>query len=561
MKYINEYESWLNNPNIDKDLKRELESLECEKEIQDRFYKKLEFGTAGIRGVLGVGTNRMNLHTVAEVAKGLACKVISEDKGHNGIVIGYDVRNMSKEFAELSAAIFLKEGIKVYLFDFVTATPILSYAVREMKAAAGIMITASHNPKEYNGYKVYGENGIQILQEDVNKIKKFINSLKNPFSIENYKTSEEILYNKVILLGNEFIDGYMKKVMSLSINKVESNMKVVYSPLHGAGSEFVEEILISKKMAKLSIVKEQRLHDSSFTTVPYPNPEEESVFEYSKKLGTKINAELLLTTDPDADRVGAMVLHNGKYQMMSGNNLGTILTFYILSQLSEKKLLKKNSAIIKTIVTDNLVDKIAEKFGVKVYDVHVGFKNIYSLVEKWEKTGEAEYILGYEESYGFGIGSKIARDKDAISASMLIVEMAAYYHNLGKTLIDVLNEIYEEHGYHEEYLKSISLEGIDGKREMDNIVSELRNSPIENIFESNLVKSLDYLKKTNLEKMDVLKYIYEDGTWFVVRPSGTEPKLKLYIYTVSKKIETGKADSIANKIENLIVAKKNSSLL
>lgn len=549
-KYLKKYIDWLQNPSIIQDPYLEKENLA---EIEDRFYRNLDFGTAGMRGKLGDGTNRMNVYVVAELTKGIADKIIAENKQEDGVVIGYDVRHMSKEFADLSAAIFFKKGIRTYLFSTITATPILSYAIRNFKAANGIMITASHNPKEYNGYKVYGANGIQILQEDVDEIKSFVSKLENPYSIDEYKMDSDEL-EQIHYIGDSFTAQYLKEVSKLSINNVKSNLKTVYTPLNGTGSEFVKRILLDQKSTRLFGVLEQMDPDPNFTTTKYPNPEEESAFALAKLKGKEVGADLLIATDPDADRVGAMVLHEGSYQMITGNTLGTLLTHYILNQMNEKGLLKENSAIIKTIVTDNLVDRIAKDLGVKVYDVHVGFKNIYSLVEEWDKTKESNFILGYEESYGFGIGKNIARDKDAISATMLTVEMTAYYHNLGKTLVDVFDEIQDKYGHHAENLKSIVLEGKSGLNQMNKIVENLRNHPIQKIGGSKLSKYTDYLEPSNLGRENVLKYVYEDGTWVVVRPSGTEPKLKLYIYVVSDNKENVKiklkevSDEITSKL-------------
>lgn len=549
MSYLNEYISWIQNPSIIPDPVLKKENLA---QIEDRFYKKLEFGTAGMRGKLGDGTNRMNVYVVAELTKGIADKIISENKQNDGVVIGYDVRHMSKEFAKLSAAIFYKKGIKTYLFNSVTATPILSYAIRDFKAATGIMITASHNPKEYNGYKVYGSNGIQILQDEVDKINEFVSKLENPYSINEYKLS---LYDltKIHYIGDDFISKYLKEIEKLSINPVKSDLKTVYTALNGTGFEFVKRMLLKTKSTRLYVVKEQIDPDPDFTTVGIPNPEEESSFDLAKELGNKIGADLLLATDPDSDRVGAMVKHEGLYHLLTGNVLGTLLTNYILSQMKEQNLLNEKSSIVKTIVTNNLVDKVASSFGVQVHDVHVGFKNIYSLVEKWEKTNEADYILGYEESYGFGIGKNIARDKDAISATMLIVEMTAYYHNQGKTLVDVLNEIQNKYGYYVEKASSIVLEGPKGLSKMQEIVEKLRNNPIKSLCGSELSSAIDYLEPNNLGQENVLKYVYENGSWFVVRPSGTEPKLKLYMYAVSN--DRKNAESLLEKMSEEIKKK------
>lgn len=530
---------WFNDSRVDKRLLQELKSISDEKDIEDRFYKDLEFGTAGIRGILGAGTNRMNVHTVSRVAEALSMEIKRTNNEHRGVVIGYDVRHMSKEFAELSAEILSNNGIKVYLFDDIVPTPVLSYAIRKLRTISGVMITASHNPKEYNGYKVYWDDATQIGKETADNIVKHMNNIEDMFGIERLNLNEALDLGIVEYVDNRILNDYKNGVLNLSINNDVSNISVVYSPLHGTGNKFIKDIF-KKKGFNLHIVEEQSNADPDFTTVEYPNPEEIEAFDCSVKLAKEVNADLIITTDPDADRVGVMVKHDGEYKLVTGNQLGTLVTHYILKSLHEKGQLKRQSKIIKTIVTDNLVDKIVKDFNVEVVDVHVGFKNIYSKVNEWEKNGkEDNYILGYEESLGFGIGHNLARDKDAISASLIIAEMVSEYLKEDKTIIDVLNEIQKEYGFHNEHLESIVMPGKDGQRNMQRLVKEFRENPIEKLNGNKLIRKIDYLHdETDLEKLNVIRCEYEDGTWFVIRPSGTEPKLKLYIYTVGNSHES-----------------------
>lgn len=530
---------WFNDSRVDKRLLQELKSISDEKDIEDRFYKDLEFGTAGIRGILGAGTNRMNVHTVSRVAEALSMEIKRTNNEHRGVVIGYDVRHMSKEFAELSAEILSNNGIKVYLFDDIVPTPVLSYAIRKLHTISGVMITASHNPKEYNGYKVYWDDATQIGKETADNIVKHMNNIEDMFGIERLDLNEALDLGIVEYVDNRILNDYKNGVLNLSINNDVSNISVVYSPLHGTGNKFIKDVF-KKKGFNLHIVEEQSNADPDFTTVEYPNPEEIEAFDYSVKLAKEVNADLIITTDPDADRVGVMVKHGGEYKVVTGNQLGTLVTHYILKSLHEKGQLKRQSKIIKTIVTDNLVDKIAKDFNVEVVDVHVGFKNIYSKVNEWEKNGkEDNYILGYEESLGFGIGHNLARDKDAISASLIIAEMVSEYLKEDKTIIDVLNEIQKEYGFHNEHLESIVMPGKDGQKNMQRLVKAFRENPIEKLNGNKLIRKIDYLHdETDLEKLNVIKCEYEDGTWFVIRPSGTEPKLKLYVYTVGNSHES-----------------------
>lgn len=521
-EHIYIFDKWKKDPRLNELLKEEILSLKKDSDIEDRFYKKMEFGTAGIRGLLGVGINRMNLHTVGEVTQALSLKIKRDKKEEQGVVIGYDTRNMSKEFAEAASSILSRNGIKVHLFKTICTTPLLSYSVRELNAEYGIMITASHNPKEYNGYKVYGADGTQIDSSTAKEISDLQNTITDIFSIDVSLDLKKVLY-----VESQLIDSYMDKALNISFNEnIDKEISIVYTPLHGTGYEPMRKAFESKGYRNVFYVEEQKMPDSNFTTVHSPNPEEETAFEYAIKTGLTYNADILLATDPDSDRVGAMVKHDGNYRFLSGNMIGTLMVNYILEQLFVENKMPENPKIVKTIVTSNIVDKIAEKYGAEVFDVHVGFKNIYSLVNEWESQGDYGYILGYEESLGFGIGSKIARDKDAITACLVISEMAAYYKKYGKSLIDVYREIEELYGFQSESLKSITLPGKNGKEKMDSIIKDIRTGFSE-LGDLKVIKSKDYIE----EGKNVLKFILEDNSWFVVRPSGTEPKLKLYFYS------------------------------
>lgn len=539
--YETELNKWKNSKKLNRDLLLEIDLLENEKEKEDRFYKKLEFGTAGMRGLLGAGTNRMNVHTVAEVTQALADKLNKDSDAEKGVVIGYDTRHMSKEFAELSASILIKNGINVHLFKDVAATPLLSYAVIRLKKASGIMITASHNPKEYNGYKLYGSDGIQINKEYAGEIVENISSIGDIFDVETKVDLKDVNY-----VSEKLVDSYIQKASMTLSAPINKDLSIVYTPLNGVGKEFVQRVLSMKGYKNVHTVKEQEMPDPNFTTTPSPNPENEEVFKLAIREGIKHNAEVLIATDPDADRIGLMIKDNGSYSFVSGNIVGTVLSFYLMEKLYFEKRLPKNPKIVKTIATDNLIDKIAGRYGVEVVNVHVGFKNIYSKVSEWETLGDSGYILGYEESLGYGLGSSLARDKDAVSAMVVILEMVSYYHSLGENILTIYRRLQENFEFHTERLESITLPGKDGLEKMNSLMVNIRNNPIEELNGSELSEVIDYLEDgTGLEKQNVIKYVYNDGSWFVIRPSGTEPKLKIYSYTVSpsKTKSEEKADS------------------
>jgi len=533
MNYIDTYNKWVNNPYLQQDLRKELLNMN-EEEIKERFYKTLKFGTAGLRGELGVGTNRMNIYTVALATKGLADTINSSKQTgeEKSVVIAYDVRYMSREFAEIAAAILAYNKIKVYMYDNICPTPLLSYSVRELNASAGIMITASHNPKEYNGYKVYNKNGSQILDRDADEILNNINKVENVFDIETIDFKQGLERGIIEYINDDVINSYKKEIFNLSLNNnIDKELSIVFSPLNGTGA-IIEDMLKARGFSNVYVVEEQKHPDPEFTTVSTPNPENPDVFELSEKLGKQKNASILLATDPDADRVSVKVKNsNNEYIFLSGNQMGALLTNYILSQLNEQGL-PKNPVIVKSIVTDDLSEAIANKFGVETIDVLVGFKYIYGLVNEWDLTKEKSYIFGYEESAGFGLGT-FTRDKDAVSASLMIAEMAAFYSKQGKSLLDVLEELYQEFGHREEKQISKTFEGAEGQKRVQEIMANFRTTPIEEINGSELILVKDYMyDNTGLERSNTLEFRYDDF-WFAIRPSGTEPKLKIYIYVKS----------------------------
>lgn len=557
---MEKYEEWLNNDFFDEKTRKELESIKGnKKEIEDRFYQDLEFGTAGLRGILGAGTNRMNKYNVGLAAQALALTIIDqgEEAMKRGVAIGYDVRHGSKEFAQLTGQIMAANGIKAYLHDDITPTPIVSYSIRYLHAISGVMVTASHNPREYNGYKVYWQEGSQILDNIANVITSYYK--KMDFTEIKLMDFEEAKEKKLIeIIGKDIVDKYIKDVLDLKIyggDDIDKTINIVYSPLNGTGNKYVRRILKERGFENVHVVKEQENPDPDFTTAPYPNPDNQDAFEYTEKLAKEVNGELLLATDPDADRMAVEVLHDGKYVFLGGNMIGSLLTNYILRGLKEKGQLKDNSVVVKSIVSTDLAQAIADDLGVELINVLTGFKNIYATQNEYDKTGEKQYVFGFEESIGYSYGTNV-RDKDAVSSAMMIAEMASYYKKRGKDLVDVLNELYERYGYYLDNLKSIVLEGADGKALIGRIMDDFRNNPVEKVNGIDLVKLVDYQNdNTGLEKSNVLQYIYADKSWFVLRPSGTEPKIKLYMYSVDK--DKDQAKDKLKKIEEEVIARVN----
>ena len=522
----------------------ELKSIEGnENEINDRFYRELAFGTGGLRGIIGAGTNRMNIFTVGRATDGLA-DYVNANFEYRSVVIAYDTRNHSREFAKRSADILSAKGIKVYIFKEVTATPILSYAVRKLKASAGIVITASHNPKEYNGYKVYNERGCQITGIAAKEITERI-SVKSYFT--EYKENKEL----ITWIKDEILDEFIEDIYSLSIfKKVSENApKIVYTPLNGTGNIPVRMILNKIGVKDVTVVKEQEMPDGNFTTCPYPNPEEPVALELALKEGGEINAELVLATDPDADRVGIAVRNdNGEFVLLNGNETGILLMNYILERKSSANILGKSPCIIKTIVTTDMAFSIAGKYGCKIKEVLTGFKYIGEAMDSLEN-----YVMGLEESYGYLIG-KHTRDKDAVSTVMIAVEMCAYYKSLGKTLYNVLSELYNEHGYYITDLTSKTYKGASGAIRMREIISNIKAKASLDI-DSESFEFTDFsLGVDGLPKSDVLRFKNSDVR-ILIRPSGTEPKLKIYyqIKAHSNEKAKEKLKYIKEKVESYLI--------
>lgn len=563
MNYNEKYQQWLNNPFFDEKTRNELVSIkDDEAEIQDRFYQDLEFGTAGLRGKIGAGSNRMNVYTVSLATQGLAdtIKSYGQEAMDRGVVISRDVRHMSKEFAEITASVLAANSIKVYIHKDITPTPVLSYSIRKLKTISGVMITASHNPKQYNGYKAYWEEGSQILDNIANQILDNMNKVGDFSNVKTMDFNEAIDKGIIEWIDESLIDSYINDVLSLTIEDedLDKDVSIVYSPLNGTGNKLVRRILKERGFTNVHVVKEQENPDPDFTTVGYPNPEDPKAFEYSIKLGKEVNADILLATDPDADRTALEVRdENGEYIFLNGNKIGALLANYILSRLHANNKLPKDGAIVKSIVTGDLSKVVAKEYGVECIDVLTGFKNIFAPANLWDQTKEKTFIYGFEESIGYNYGTFV-RDKDAVSSSMMISEMTAFYKKQGKSLLDVLRELYDKYGYYGDKLISIVLEGADGQALISRIMEDYRNNPIKEIGDLKLEKIIDYkFDETGLPKSNVLKYIYDDGSWFVVRPSGTEPKIKLYIYSVAKDQNEGDEkikeifDTAHNKIQSV----------
>ncbi len=553
MNYMEKYNYWLNKKIFNSKIVEELHSIEDDlDEIKDRFYKDLEFGTAGLRGKIGAGTNRMNIYTVAKAAQGISDTIVKKGQKamDRGVVIAYDIRHKSKEFEEITASVLAANNIKVFIFDNIRSTPMLSYSILKLNTISGIMVTASHNPKEYNGYKVYWENGAQIFDEISDEIQE--NIIKTKYEDIKYMDYNIALKNNLIeLLPSKLDEEYYNDVLNLKINEeIDKDIKIVYTPLNGVGNIPVRKILKERGFNNINIVKEQENPDPDFTTLAYPNPEDIRAFEYAIDLGKKTDSELLMATDPDSDRFAAMIRDvNGKYITLDGNQMGILLTYYIISERYNKDL-PKNSAIVKSIVTGDMSFKIAEDYNVYTFESLTGFKNIFGEVAKFESNGKYKFLFGFEESIGYSYGNFV-KDKDGIIISMLVAEMAAYYKTKGKTLLDIMEELYKKYGYYENELYSIVLEGIDGKEKMDHIMEDFRFNPIDKIEELKLKRMIDYnIDRTGLPKSNVLKYYYNDGSWFAIRPSGTEPKIKFYIYT--KDLIRDKAIAKKEKIKEYI---------
>lgn len=560
MEYMDKYKEWLSSPIIDDDTRKELESIKDDKvEIEDRFFKDLEFGTGGLRGVIGAGSNRMNIYTVGKATQGLANYIKKQGVKavEQGVAIAYDSRRMSKEFAEHAALVLNANGIKTYVYGELQPTPVLSFTVRELKTTAGIVITASHNPPQYNGYKVYWSDGGQIPPERASEIIGEVDSISNFNDIKRMSKDEAREKGLFNIVDQKVLDKYVEKVKELCINRdlvaqVGKDMKIIYTPLHGTGNKPVRRILKELGFEHVEVVPEQEMPDPNFSTVSYPNPEDRDAFNLAIEKAKKEGADLILGTDPDCDRVGVVVKDNrGEYIVLSGNQTGSLLVNYYLGAMHRQDNLPSNGKVIKTIVTSELGREVAKSYGIDTIDTLTGFKFIGEKIHEFEQNGDNVFLFGYEESYGYLAGDFV-RDKDAVIASMLICEMAAYYKSKGMTLYDGLEALWGKYGCYLEELKSVSLAGKEGMEKIKSTMDNLRNNVPESIDGVEVAVVEDYLKgeavdilggnRKNIElpKSNVLKFIMKDDSWFAVRPSGTEPKIKFYFSVIEDNLDSAK---------------------
>ena len=545
--YTKEYEKWLNSSLLSEDEKMELSEIaNDEKEIKERFYSSLEFGTAGLRGKMRLGTNAMNRFTVAQATQGLANLIIKEGRSKDGVAIAYDSRNNSELFAKVSATVLAANGIKAYIFDELRPTPELSFALRELKCVAGINITASHNPKEYNGYKAYWEDGAQLPPEHAKTVSAEIDKIDIFSDIKYVDFDKSVENGSIVFLDQDMDEKYLSAVMQQLVNpdaitKVADDLKIVYSPLHGTGYRLIPDILSRCGVEHLYVVPEQMEIDGNFPTVEKPNPEYSEVFELGVEIANNVGSTLVIATDPDADRVGVVTKNNnGEFVTISGNQMGALLIDYIITAYEETGTMPNNPYAVKTIVSTELVAKICKAHNVKLHNVLTGFKFIGEVIKNYEQSGaDAAYLFGFEESYGYLKGT-YARDKDAVVATMLICEMNAFYHAKGMTLFDALNALYEKYGYYLEANQEIYMQGIDGKEKMAKLMDTLRNNAPESIANNKIIEVGDYLKatitnkltgetaSTNLPSSNVISFKMENDDVIIARPSGTEPKIKFY---------------------------------
>lgn len=529
---------WLNDPYVDEETKQELKSLENDpQELEERFYRDLEFGTGGLRGVIGAGSNRINKYTVGRATQGFARFILDNHRGEGrpSVVIAHDSRHYSPEFALEAALVLAGNGIAAKLYPSLRSTPQLSFSVRYLKATAGIVITASHNPPEYNGYKVYNAEGGQLVPHEAEQVIAQIQQVDSFAAVKRMEQSEAERQGLLVWLGEEEDQAFIDTVADISMNREQiasrlgEDFRIVYTPLHGTGNIPVRRVLEKIGFKHVHVVPEQEQPDAEFSTVKSPNPEEREAFTLAMQLGEKVDADILVGTDPDADRMGAVVKNSkGEYVVLTGNQSGAIMIHYLLNQLKEAGKLPDNGAVIKTIVTSEMGAAIAEHYGAKVLNTLTGFKYIGEKMTQFEQSGEHTYLFGYEESYGYLAGN-YARDKDAVVAAMLICEAAAYYKGQGKTLYDVLEELYSQFGYFLEKLESRTLKGKNGVAQIQGIMADWRSNPPEKVAGIAVKQVLDYSEGLDgLPKENVLKYMLEDGSWFCLRPSGTEPKIKVY---------------------------------
>ncbi len=563
MSYQERYNQWVTDQFFDEETRTELISIkDNHKEIEDRFYKDLEFGTGGLRGVIGAGTNRMNRYTVGRATQGLANYINKNDIADPSVAIAYDSRRFSREFAEEASRVLNANNIKVYLFEELRPTPELSFAVRELGATAGIVITASHNPPEYNGYKVYWNDGAQVISPIAEELIAEANSIQNFSDIKCLTGCEQKDKGLLQLLDKDIDDKYIEKLKTVSLNgdvikEVADSFKIVFTPLHGTGNIPVRRILSEIGFKHILVVPEQELPDADFSTVKYPNPEEHEAFTLAIELAKKENADLIIGTDPDADRVGVVIKNpEGEYMVLTGNQTGALLIEYILSSLKAQGRLNSKSTVIDTIVTGKMGAKIAEAFGVKSISVLTGFKYIADKIKEFETTGENEFVFGYEESYGYLAGNFV-RDKDAVVTSMLICEMAAYYKKRGMSLYEGLMELYNKYGFYKEALISAAFKGKEGMENMKALLNAMRAKPLQEINGLKVAEFRDYMTyqgPVKLPKENVLFYILEDKSWFCLRPSGTEPKLKIYCSVQGETMEQAviKINTLKQSLQSLV---------
>lgn len=566
MSWEANYEKWKHFSELDPELKQQLESIANDpKQLEEHFYKTLEFGTGGIRGELGPGTNRMNIYSIRKATEGLAKYIEShgEEAKKRGVAIAYDCRFKSPEFAMEAAKTLGKHGIHTYVFESLRSTPELSFAIRYLHAFSGIVITASHNPPEYNGYKVYGEDGAQVTPEVAEEIIAKVNAVDNELAVEVGDEEQLKAAGLIHMIGETVDRAYLEQLKTVNLNaeviqQVADDFKIVYTPLHGTGNKPVRKGLEAIGFKYVQVVEEQELPDASFSTVKSPNPEEHAAFELAIQYGEEIHADILLGTDPDTDRVGVAVRNEkGEYQVLTGNQVGALLLHYLITEQKKQGTLKSNATVLKTIVTSEIGRDIATTHGLDTIDTLTGFKFIGEKIREFEQTGEKSFLFGYEESYGYLV-KPFARDKDAVQACMLIAEVAAYYKTKGMTLYEGLLEVFEQYGYYREGLESLTLKGKDGVEQINSILTAFRGTPPKEMGGKSIVEIEDYqsskrqlvnddkVETIHLPKSNVLKYKLEDGSWFCLRPSGTEPKIKFYFGVKDNTLEASE-----NKLEGL----------
>lgn len=570
MDFRQGYNRWLNEEKVDEALKNELQTIENEKEIEDRFYKNLEFGTGGLRGKIAAGSNRMNVYTIGKATQGLATYLLKH-KAEPSVAIAYDSRNMSKEFADQAASVLAANGVKVFLYPSLRPTPMLSFTVRHLETDAGIVITASHNPKEYNGYKVYGNDGGQITDEAAKEILSYIDAADIFEDVKVMALEKAEKEGKLEYITEEVDKAYYHQVETLCIRKdlikeKASELKIIYTPIHGSGNIPVRTMLNKLGFTNVAVVKEQELPDGNFPTAPYPNPEDKRVFELAIEMAKETAPDLIFGTDPDCDRIGVVVKESAdSYKVLTGNQVGILLSDYILNARKEMGTLSEQDTIVKTIVTSDMVKPIAMHYGTQVMDVLTGFKYIGEKIKEFLETGANNFVFGYEESYGY-LSGDFVRDKDAVIASVLIAEMALYYRTQGKNLYEALEDLFKQYGYYREDLVSIQMEGKDGQEKIQAIISNLRENAPKEVGGIRVVRVEDYkLSKAYnvlegeeeaifLPTSNVMKFILEDGSWFVVRPSGTEPKMKIYVSIIGQdeKDATNKVENFKKQVLELV---------